>query len=417
MQKFKLHLFLIIYFMIIIFSSFLVFGIKETIKGFIRIQISPGRLISDYFVLGGIGGSFLNASLLSIISIILIIILKMDVSGPVIASVFTIFGFALFGKNIISVLTLWIGVYISSLIARKKFIEYIFIAFFGSALSPVFSIITFELTMTPYLSLFLGILFAIIVGILLPPTAIYVLRFHQGYNLYNVGMTAGFLSLFISSILRNLNVDLKLFDLWSEGKDIFSTLIVPLSSIIFIIAGILKKPKNTVEEFIKLQKENGRLPSDFLILSSKDATFLNMGILTLIYFLYVLISRSPINGPVLGGLFTIFGFAAFGKNIRNCIPILLGVFVTSILLNKPLNSPAIILGALFSTTLAPLSGTFGFFVGFIGGVLHIILVQYTAGWVGGLNLYNNGFAGGLVATFIVAIIDWFENTINFKLKK
>ncbi|HPC38243.1 MAG TPA: DUF1576 domain-containing protein, partial [Exilispira sp.] len=108
---------------------------------------------------------------------------------------------------------------------------------------------------------------------------------------------------------------------------------------------------------------------------------------------------------------------AFGKNLRNSIPVVIGVILTALLLQIELNSPSIILATLFSTTLAPIAGTFGVIAGLIAGSLHLILVQFTAGWVGGINLYNNGFAGGLVATFLVAIIDWLENASIVKLKR
>jgi hypothetical protein len=415
-NDFAYHL-LISYFLIIILVSFIFYGFGETINGFIRIQISASRLISDYFAIAGIGGTLLNASILSLLAILLLLLLKVKISGAVFAAVFTIFGFALFGKNLPSILSIWFGVFISSKIAKKRFIEYIFIALFGSALCPIFSLISFEISLNAILGSLSGFIFTSIIGMFLPPVAIYMLRLHQGYNLYNVGMTAGFLSIFISSILRNLKVELKLLEFWSQTFSHIDIFIIPLTCLLFIILGLYKNPKVNIKSFFNLQKETGRLPSDFITSTSMEATFINMGILTLIFYIYVLLTKSPTNGPVLGGLFTILGFAAFGKNLRNCLPVAFGVVITAILLKKPLNSPAIILGTLFSTTLAPISGSFGVLTGLIAGALHIILVQYTANWVGGINLYNNGFAGGLVATFLVSIIDWLENTSIIKINK
>lgn len=417
MKKDFTYLVLICYFLLIIIFSFIFYGFEDVLKGFIKIQTSPSRLIADYFAIAGIGGTLFNASILSLLSIILLLILRIKISGPSIAAIFTIFGFALFGKNIPSVLFLWLGVFISSRITRKKFIEYIYIALFGSALSPVFSLISFESGLSILPALLIGFAFTTIIGVFLPPVAIYMLRLHQGFNLYNVGMTAGFLSLFISSILRNLNIDLKLLEFWTNQSSHIDIFIVPLTCFLFIIIGIYKAPKKSLLQFINLQKQSGRLPSDFFNTNGFEAVFINMGILTLLYYIYVLTTGSPTNGPVLGGLFTILGFAAFGKNLRNCFPVLAGVVLTSILLKKSLNSPPIILGALFSTTLSPIAGNFGIILGIIAGSLHIILVQFTAGWGGGINLYNNGFAGGLVATFIVSIMDWLENASVIKLNK
>ena len=36
-------------------------------------------------------------------------------------------------------------------------------------------------------------------------------------------------------------------------------------------------------------------------------------------------------------------------------------------------------------------------MGLLAGAMHLMLVMNTAPWHAGLNLYNNGFAGGLTA--------------------
>lgn len=44
----------------------------------------------------------------------------------------------------------------------------------------------------------------------------------------------------------------------------------------------------------------------------------------------------------------------------------------------------------------------------IAGALHIAIVMNIGVVHGGINLYNNGFSGGLVAGFLVPIIDAFR---------
>jgi hypothetical protein len=43
------------------------------------------------------------------------------------------------------------------------------------------------------------------------------------------------------------------------------------------------------------------------------------------------------------------------------------------------------------------------------GFVHLLMVERTAAFHGGLDLYNNGFAGGLTATLFVAVIQWFRS--------
>jgi hypothetical protein len=78
----------------------------------------------------------------------------------------------------------------------------------------------------------------------------------------------------------------------------------------------------------------------------------------------------------------------------------------TLLFGKGLASPGPLLAVLFGTTLAPLAGEFGPLVGLAAGFVHLVMVEQTAAWHLGMNLYNNGFAGGLTATYFVALIEW-----------
>ena len=59
---------------------------------------------------------------------------------------------------------------------------------------------------------------------------------------------------------------------------------------------------------------------------------------------------------------------------------------------------------LFSTCLAPIAGKYGWIGGLLAGFAHVAIVTHTGPLTGGMNLYNNGFASGFVAFFIVPIL-------------
>jgi hypothetical protein len=75
-------------------------------------------------------------------------------------------------------------------------------------------------------------------------------------------------------------------------------------------------------------------------------------------------------------------------------------------LAKPLNAhdPSLILAALFATTLAPIAGRFGWYWGIAAGLVHSSVALNVGYLHAGLNLYNNGFAAGIVAAVLVPII-------------
>ncbi|MFA5670817.1 MAG: DUF1576 domain-containing protein, partial [Balneolaceae bacterium] len=175
----------------------------------------------------------------------------------------------------------------------------------------------------------------------------------------------------------------------------------------FIVTALLTdKPKESFYGFKEIQKMIGRLPTDFFDSPYFGGTLLNIGLLGLLYYLYILLIGAPINGPVLGGLLTIMAFGGFGKTLKNTYPIVLGVILSSLLFGKGLTTPGPLLAILFCTTLAPIAGQFGPFIGIIAGAIHLVMVEVTGLWHGGLNLYNNGFAGGLTAILVVAIMQW-----------
>ena len=59
---------------------------------------------------------------------------------------------------------------------------------------------------------------------------------------------------------------------------------------------------------------------------------------------------------------------------------------------------------MFGTTLAPIAGRFGWHWGIVAGFLHSSAARSVGSVHGGLNLYNNGFAAGIVAAVLAAVI-------------
>ena len=109
-------------------------------------------------------------------------------------------------------------------------------------------------------------------------------------------------------------------------------------------------------------------------------------------------------GPVIGAILTVVGFAAFGEHPRNIVPIMAGVFLGSLAKPWSADDPSILLAALFGTTLAPIAGRFGWHWGVVAGFIHSSAALSVGSVHAGLNLYNNGFAAGLVASVLVPVI-------------
>jgi len=387
-------------------------GIVPAVTGFWQLQISPARLISDFTVIANPGAALLNVAMVGMLGLLVLRLNRIQLSGPSVAAIFTMMGFAFFGKTLLNCVPIIIGVSISALIVRKKPKEYVLIALFGTSLGPIVSFIAFELGFPLGIALPLSFLIGVIAGIVLPPLAIAMLHLHQGYNLYNIGLTAGFIGLFAASIPNAGGVDMSAIATWNNDKNIWLFLLIPITAVLALALSILLGAKKSLQEFLKIQKMSGRLPSDFTEMAGKGGALANAGLLALLYWFFMLILGAPFNGPVLGGLLTILGFSLFGKNILNNIPVALGILFAVILFGKSITAPWVILAFLFGTALSPIAGEFGFSAGFLAGFLHLVLVERTGAWHAGINLYNNGFSAGLVATLIVSVIEWYKTNIE-----
>jgi hypothetical protein len=387
-------------------------GFTATIEGLWRLQLHAARLINDYTVIGGSGGALVNTGLMGILSLLLVKVAGVAISGPTVAATLTIMGFSLFGKTPLNVLPIIFGVWLASRVAGKPFKSYLLMAMFGTALGPLVSFMVFEAGLTGLPAIGLGILAGTIAGFSLPPLAMAMLRMHEGFNLYNIGLTCGFFGLFAAAILAGARRNIDIRVIWNDQPALELILLVPLLSLLFIVWGALMDGRKLGGNLKKIMSMTGRLPSDFMESVSPGASLVNAGLLGIAFSIYLMVIKADINGPVIGGLLTVMGFACFGKHPRNCWPVSAGVIIATLLFGKSLTAPGPVLALLFSTTLAPLAGEFGPLIGMAAGFVHLLMVERSAAWHGGLDLYNNGFAGGLTATLFVAVIQWFRSNKN-----
>jgi len=404
-----LQIILLLFLSALILAGFLSDGIRETIQGVVELQIHPARLISDFIDIAGIGAAFVNAALVGLTGLLLVRFSGIGLSGPTFAAILTMTGFGLFGKTPLNILPIIAGVYLSARLVGKRMKDYLIIALFGTALGPLVSALAWEFSL-PLLPAFLaGITGGIITGFFLPSIAVSMLHLHQGYNLYNMGLSCGFFGLFAAAVIRGFGQFKAMPSHWFVESSLLLELFVPVFSVLLISAGLITGGKQAIKDLKEIQSIPGRLPSDFVDMASLSGTLINIGLVGLFGSAYIFIIGASFNGPVIGGLFTIMGFAAFGTHLKNSWPVVAGVITASLLTGNPLNSPGPILAVLFSTTLAPISGEFGRIIGFTAGFIHLLMVMQTGSWHGGMNLYNNGFAGGLTAALIISVIQWYKS--------
>jgi hypothetical protein len=388
--------------------AFIAFGLavdspRDIYHGLIKILSSRDTLITDYIGLGGMGAAFVNAGLLTLMAIGIYHVSGAAIGGAAVACLFLVLGFGLFGKSLVNVWFIVAGVYAFARYKKEPFSRHINVAFFGAALAPIFTEILFSSALPLHFSLPLAVGTTLLLGFVLVPAAAHLFTAHMGYSLYNIGWVAGILGTLTVAVYKSYGFVPDPVFIWTTGNNrLLGTMLAGL--FVSMVAGGCLLDRQAWHKLAWIQRQAGQSPSDFVALAGMGPSLMNMGMTGAIGTAYVLAVGGDLNGPTIGAILTIVGFSAFGKHTRNIVPIMIGVFLASMFKDWNANDPSAVLAALFGTTLAPIAGRFGWRWGIAAGFVHSSVAQSVGHLHGGLVLYNNGFAAGLVAAILVPVI-------------
>lgn len=403
-------------FRIVLFNAIvlIVFGLcaqgdpLASIKGMWTVWTSHAGLVTDFIVTGGLGGAFINAGLAMILSLYTFKLGGAPLRGSCIATCFIVAGFALFGKTALNMIPIILGSVLYAKMKKEPFAKTAAMACYATCLGPA---VTHIALYTPVTSVVLRLIFAFLIGIgigiAVPVVGGLTSKIHNGYLIFNGGFAAGFVGTVFAGIFKNFGWEFSAVgDSWSTEYDLPLSLLAGGMIVLMFISGLIL---NGGFHGIKgVTKHSGKAPCDYVNEVGLPVTMINMGLTGMMSLIYVLAIGGNINGPTLAGIFTNFGFGAFCMNFYNIIWPALGIVILSLFPHTVwnLNDSGIILGTLFSSCICGIGGDYGIGWGIISGMLHVSIVRNTAVNYGWLNLYNNGYAGGLVCMFLLPFIHY-----------
>jgi len=389
--------------------AFVIESPKFLVSGMMTILVSPSQLFTDYMEIASVGSTLLNVAIMLGISIYSYKKLEIPLNGTVIGSLGMLAGFSFFGKNLFNSIPFMIGVWIYTKVTKQNYRNYVIVGLFGSALGPLISFLAFSGVLPQGWSVLIAYALGIFIGFILPQLSTQFLGFHQGFSLYNVGFTAGIIGMVVLGFMNAFGIEVETRTLTStQSPLILYQLLIGFCVILIVTSFYLHFKKKEKYHFKLLLKLSGRLPSDFVEMTNLATVTLNMSIIGFILLGYVLMNGGQLNGPIVGSIIGVMSFGAFGNQVKNTVPVLVGIMIGSYLTGVEPTSTSALIAAIFGTTLAPVSGYYGPLAGMIAGFVHITLVSHVVVMHGGLNLYNNGFAGGFVAAVLVPIFEIFE---------
>lgn len=380
---------------------------KEVFKGLEVIILSSDILITDYIELAGIGPAFVNVGLVVVITNLLMYANRMPIKSGNIVTIGLMSGFAFFGKNIFNMWFILLGTYLFCALRKENMSKYLLQSFWASSLGPLISSTFFHQGDITVYSVTVSIITGLIIGFVTPVLTGYTQRIQHGLNLYNGGFATGLMAMMLTPILKAFGYEFNSVSIWATEYNRLFTSALIITGIFLIVMGVAND-ENAATNYRNLLKRPGNPVDDFLELDGKGAVLINMGVNIIASTIVLLLIGGDINGPTIGGILTIAGFSVKGKHARNILPVMAGIILSGLLRGEgAVATPAAQLALLFGTTLAPVSGTYGPVAGILAGFIHSCVVLYAGAGYSGVNLYNNGFAGGLVAIVMHSVLSEF----------
>ncbi len=379
---------------------------QELASGVRSIILSRDALITDYFELVGYGPAFFNAALVMTISLVMIEYAELPFTGLTIAAVFINTGFGFWGKNVVNILPIHFGTILYAKAHNTPMSRYTYTALFATCLAPFVTELTYILPFGLWGNLAIAIIAGLFVGYVLPPLSQHTASMHMGYSLFNVGFSGGTLAFVMFCVLKSFGIESQSVFIWKAEQHPGLIAGVYLYLIAAFLLGLYMS-EGKMGGLIKIFKHPGRAVADFVLMDGPGATLMNMALTGTAALTYAMLIDADFSGPVLGCLFTVFGFAAFGAHLRNYLPVLLGVYLSTFLTQYSANDAGMIIAAFFVVGVAPIAGQFGVIPGILAGMLHSCIVMCTSQMYGGLNLYNNGFSCGWVAIVMIPALESF----------
>ncbi|MGM9638932.1 MAG: DUF1576 domain-containing protein [Butyricicoccaceae bacterium] len=375
----------------------------EIHKGFLKILVADNLLITDYFALAGYGAALANVSAVTMISAALMYACRIPLNGTGILAIGLMSGFSFFGKSVFNMWFILLGTWLYARRSRQPFSKFLLISLFSTSLSPLISHLFFYQDTLRPVNMALGLFCGLLIGYVMPMMGPYAAYLLNDMTLYTSGFSVGLLCLVIVPILKSYGYQFNPVTVWTSGNNLPIGIMLAIFCLFLIWRGWRLEGRQAVRNYFLLLRRPGLASQDFTDLDGMGATLINMGVNGLLATGYILIIGGHLNGPTIGGILTIIGFSAKGKHACNIVPIILGVALGGITKQWSPNSPPAQLAALFGTTLAPISGTFGPLAGILTGFIHSSVVQHAGMGYSGVNLYNNGFAGGIVSIVVYPV--------------
>ncbi len=419
-------------------------------RDFFRILTSPGPLVTDYFMIGSMPATFLNAGLCGLVMACFMYFLPGHSHVNTLAGFFLVIAHCFYGLNLLNMMPCFLMPFLYLKIKNLDYNENLHVCMFITCFSPFVSELLFRYTQGE--SFVAGRASITLKGVLLTCGFLLILAFvapailpgakawHKGYNLYNGGLAYGILGFLIFNFMyttmgvpspKRLIVVNTVYDHFGRSYSTFANIYFVLLFAACIMAGWFLNGKSF--EGLEVLFHDTGYQSNFAQKYGMPICLMNTGFYGILFFLYLNLAMrftegAGFTGPTFGIIFASLTFTAMGQHVSNVWPIFLGYPLLSVISTSfnhligghaqwTVSSQAYLNSVAFATGLCPLVGRYGVRAGLAAGALCASLCTATSALHGGLMLYNGGFTTGVAALILIPILEHYSVAKRDKMKQ
>ena len=400
----------------------------QMFAGLWKILITPCKVTTNYFSVGGYAATFLNMGLLGVAALVLFVVFRGKPNNASTLAVILTIGFGSWGINVLNMWFSVLGVVIYGLVKKEKMGALVNAMLFSTGIAPL---ITELLVRYPGVEIIgfnpLGFVLALVVGVVigffLPAGLAYSPKVHKGFDLYSAALPIGMTSFLLNAVLYKTMglTDPQKLPLLSDMTvaspvvaNVFCGVLFGLCILFALLLGC--KPK----DYWVLLKDP-ELVTNFSSTYGNSVFLMNVGVFGLFILGYYNLIGASFNGVTFGIIFCMLSTCNSGSHPANVWPIMLGYVAASFAFGwvAPLlggnftfsiNAQAICVGLCYANGLSPIADKYGWRYGFIAAVLHYLLVTSVPNMHGGFCLYNGGFTAALICIIMVPELERFSKT-------
>ena len=395
--------------------------------GLWKILITPCKVTTNYFSVGGYAATFLNMGLVALISLLLFVVCKGTPNNVSTLAFILTLGFGSWGINILNIWPTILGVVIYALVKKEKLGGLVNAMLFSTGIAPIITELLvrypgIEVIGFNWLGFGLAMLIGLIIGFFLPAGLAHSPAVHKGFDLYSAALPIGMTAFFLNATLY------KTMGLKVDSLPLLSDMTVASSSIVNIFCCVVFGLCILFAFLLGCKpKDYWRLLSDPALVNNFSSTYgnatflMNLGVYGLFILGYYNLIGATFNGVTFGVIFCMLACCNSGSHPGNVWPIMLGYVVASTVFGwlaplvggnftLPVNAQAIVVGLCYANGLSPIADKYGWRYGFIAAIMHYLLVTSVPTLHGGFCLYNGGFTAALICIILVPELERFTRT-------